>query len=86
MHAEVVDDEPGKCPICSMDLKPVRLALVWSCPVHTEVVKRSRGAARQCGRDLVRVTKALTFTCPVHKKVDVLEPGKPVRSASGRWW
>jgi Heavy metal binding domain len=76
MHAEVVDNEPGKCPICSMELKPVRLALVWSCQVHTEVAQQEPGKCRQCGRDLVRVTKALTFTCPVHKKVDVLDPGK----------
>jgi len=75
MHAEVVDNEPGKCPICSMDLKPVRLALVWSCQVHTELVRQEQGKCPQCGRDLVRVTKALTFTCPVHKKVDLLDPG-----------
>ena len=39
MHAEVVSDAPGKCPICGMTLAPVRLALVWSCSVHPEVTK-----------------------------------------------
>src|SRR5437764_9105652 len=74
MHAEVVEDKPGKCPICSMTLQPVRLALVWSCQVHTEVTELQAGRCRLCGRDLVRVTKAVTFRCPVHRKVDVLDP------------
>jgi heavy metal-binding protein len=75
MHAEVVDDKPGKCPICGMALQPVRLALVWSCQVHTDVTQLAAGRCRLCGRDLVRVTKALTFTCPVHRTVEVLDPG-----------
>ena len=76
MHAEVVDNKPGKCPICGMEMKPVRLAFVWSCPVHTEITKPDKGKCPTCRRDLVRVTKALTFTCRVHPKVDVLDPGK----------
>jgi Heavy metal binding domain len=76
MHAEVIDNEPGKCPICGMALTPVRLALVWSCQVHTAVSKLEPGRCPQCGRDLVRMTRALSFTCPVHRKVDVLDPGR----------
>jgi hypothetical protein len=75
MHAEVVDDKPGKCPICGMTLAPVRLALVWSCPIHTEISEPQAGRCRRCGRDLVRVTKAMTFTCRVHRQIDVLNPG-----------
>lgn len=76
MHAEVVDDSAGKCPICGMTLVPVRLALVWTCPVHTGLSEPQAGRCPRCGRDLVRVTKALTFTCTVHPKVDVLDPGR----------
>ena len=76
MHAEVVDNKPGKCPICGMVMTPVRLAFVWSCPVHSDLTKQAAGKCPRCGRDLVRVTKALTFTCRVHPKVDVLDPGK----------
>ena len=75
MHAEVVDDKPGKCPICQMVLAPVRLALVWSCPVHTAVAEAVAGRCRQCGRDLIRVTRALTFTCRVHRQGRRVEPG-----------
>jgi len=76
MHAEVVDDKPGKCPICSMVLYPVRLAFVWTCRSDTNYTALQAGTCPSDGTDLVRVTKAVTFTCPVHKKVDELNPGK----------
>lgn len=76
MHAEVVQDTPGKCPICSMTLVPVRLALVYSCSVHNDLTRLQPGQCPRCGRDLIRVTKAVTFTCPVHKKVDEMNPGR----------
>jgi len=75
MHAEVVEDKAGTCPICGMALVPVRLALVWSCMLHPDVTRQEKGRCLRCGRDLLRVTKALTFTCPVHRRVDVLDPG-----------
>ena len=75
MHPEVVDNKAGACPICKMALVPVRLALVWTCPVHSQVSAEAQGSCRLCGRPLVRVTKALSWTCPVHPKIDVLEPG-----------
>ncbi|HEX6463877.1 MAG TPA: heavy metal-binding domain-containing protein [Vicinamibacterales bacterium] len=76
MHAEVVEDKPGKCPICGMPLAPVRLALVWSCSVHPGITREDSGRCSKCGRDLVQVTKAVTFSCPVHPKVDVPDPGR----------
>jgi hypothetical protein len=75
MHAEVVDDHEGKCPICGMTLVPIRLALVYSCPVHREITEPQAGTCKVCGRDLLRVTKSVTFTCRVHAKVDELNPG-----------
>ena len=76
MHPEVVDDKKGQCPICKMTLVPVRLALVWTCPVHSQISAGAQGSCTLCGRPLVRVTKALSWTCPVHPNVDALEPGK----------
>lgn len=76
MHPEVVDNEPGKCPLCGMQLERVRLALVWTCPVHNEQTFQKLGRCPKCGRDLIRVTKAVSFTCPVHTSVTSIEPGK----------
>lgn len=77
MHPEVVDDGRGKCPICSMELVPVRLESVWSCQLHLERITEHRaGTCRICGRQLVRMIKAVSFTCPAHPKIDEPSPGK----------
>jgi hypothetical protein len=76
MHPEVVDNEPGKCPLCGMTLEKVRLALVWTCPVHNEQTLMQAGRCRRCGRDLIRVTKAVSFTCPVHRTINSIDPGR----------
>jgi hypothetical protein len=76
MHAEVVDNERGACPICKMQLVPVRLDLVYSCQLHLDITEMAPGRCRICGRDLVRIIKALSFTCPVHPKVNAIDPGK----------
>ena len=76
MHPEVVDNEPGKCPLCGMTLEKVRLALVWTCPVHNQQTLQEKGQCRTCGRDLIRVTKGVSFTCPVHTTVNEMDPGK----------
>jgi hypothetical protein len=76
MHAEVVDDQGGKCPICGMALAPVRLDLVWSCQLHLDAITdRQPGRCRICGRQLVKIIKALSFTCPVHARVKEINPG-----------
>ena len=31
MHPEIVEDKGGACPICKMDLVPIRLDSVWTC-------------------------------------------------------
>jgi hypothetical protein len=76
MHPEVVDDAAGACPICRMQLVPVRLDLVWSCQLHLDITRQQAGACRICGRQLVKIIKALSFTCPVHPKVNEINPGK----------
>src|SRR6266850_778952 len=43
MHPEVVDDQAGACPICRMQLTPVRLDLVWSCQLHLDVTQPKHG-------------------------------------------
>jgi hypothetical protein len=77
MHPEVVDDQPGNCPICRMALAPVRLDLVWSCQLHLDAITdRQAGRCRICGRQLVKIIKALSFACPVHAKVNQIDPGR----------
>src|SRR4051794_6148767 len=76
MHPEVVNSEPGKCPLCGMTLEKLRLALVWSCTVHSELTKMQAGQCPRCGRELIHVTKSLSFTCPVHTSVNSLDPGR----------
>jgi RND family efflux transporter MFP subunit len=64
MHPEVIQDEPGTCPICHMDLVPLRaedpgrLAHAegvhqWTCPMHPEIVRDKPGSCPICHMDLV---------------------------------
>jgi Cu(I)/Ag(I) efflux system membrane fusion protein/cobalt-zinc-cadmium efflux system membrane fusion protein len=66
MHPEVVQDEPGTCPICKMELTPARDSadpvaehgavhgdILWTCPMHPTVVESEPGTCPICGMDLV---------------------------------
>jgi hypothetical protein len=76
MHAEVVTDAAGMCPICKMKLVGVRLESVWSCQLHPDLTRTAPGRCPTDSRALVRMVKALSFTCPVHAKVNELNPGR----------
>jgi len=76
MHPDVVDDHKGRCPICRMDLIPVRLVSVWTCPIHSVIEQDHPGKCRICARDLVQATRALTFTCAGHPEINQIEPGR----------
>ena len=61
---DVLEDKPGSCPKCKMDLVPVRLDAKWWCPVHQALeVHDGPGKCRRDGRDLVQVTVAESWTC-----------------------
>jgi RND family efflux transporter MFP subunit len=69
MHPEVIQEEPGICPICHMDLTPLRdsgqdmteehadqhesAAQLWTCGMHPQVVEEQPGQCPICGMDLV---------------------------------
>ena len=66
MHPEVIQNEPGICPICQMDLVPVRTESghgdgdgdghgLFTCPMHPDILEEEPGSCPICGMDLVRV-------------------------------
>jgi Heavy metal binding domain len=71
---DVIEDAPGRCRKCRMELQPIRLDAAWTCPVHAAVVKESPGRCPIDRRELVQVTVAVSWTCP-GSDVDVLAPG-----------
>jgi hypothetical protein len=62
--AEVIEDKTGKCPKCGMELVPIRLDSVWTCPVHSVIKESKPGQCPIDHRDLVQVTMQLSWTCP----------------------
>jgi hypothetical protein len=76
MDAEVVDDKPGRCPICRMDLEPVRLDLAWSCPNHAAVITTKPGLCPIDKRELVQVTVSKYWSCADAGNTRFLEPGQ----------
>jgi Heavy metal binding domain len=75
MHPDVLEDKKGTCPICKMDLVPVRLDSVWSCPVHSVIAESKPGKCPIDKRDLIQVTVAVSWTCP-GSTTEATEPGR----------
>ena len=72
---EVIEDKAGRCRKCGMELKPIRLDSVWTCPVHSVVAESKPGKCPIDKRELVQVTVAVSWTCP-STNVDSMTPGK----------
>ncbi len=66
MHPEIVEDEPGSCPICHMDLVPMEAEeseggdagavdghQLWTCGMHPDVIQDEPGSCPICHMDLV---------------------------------
>src|SRR6267378_2817828 len=71
---EVIEDKPGRCRKCGMELKPIRLDSIWTCPIHAAVIKDKPGTCPLDGRELVQVTMAVSWTCP-NTTIDSMSPG-----------
>jgi Cu(I)/Ag(I) efflux system membrane fusion protein/cobalt-zinc-cadmium efflux system membrane fusion protein len=70
MHPEVVEPEPGDCPICHMKLVPLdrepqptqqmkvdqKSPPFWTCPMHPEVVEQEPGKCPICHMKLVELS------------------------------
>src|ERR1700704_4405598 len=64
MHPEIVEDKGGTCPICKMDLVPIRLDSVWTGATKPlAIVRDAPGRCSIDGTALVQVTVAVTWTC-----------------------
>jgi Cu(I)/Ag(I) efflux system membrane fusion protein/cobalt-zinc-cadmium efflux system membrane fusion protein len=58
MHPQVLESEPGQCPICRMNLTPVAQedsAEAWTCSMCPEVRESGPGQCPMCGMDLIPV-------------------------------
>jgi hypothetical protein len=65
MHPEILEDKKGSCPICKMDLVPIRLDSVWTCATRPlAVVQSGPGRCPIDGTALVQVTAAISWACP----------------------
>src|SRR3954468_8375719 len=63
MHPEILEDKAGTCPICKMDLVPIRLDSVWTCGTKPlAVVRDSPGRCPIDGTALVQVTAVVSWT------------------------
>jgi hypothetical protein len=61
---DVIEDHPGKCRKCGMELVPTRLDTVWTCPVHAAIHDSKPGKCPIDGRQLIQLTMAISWTCP----------------------
>lgn len=75
MHPDVVETKPGTCPVCKMNLMPVRLETIWTCPVHSVISESESGKCRICRRDLIQMTVALTWTCADRSDINEINRG-----------
>ena len=72
---EVIEDNAGRCRKCGMELKPIRLDSIWTCPVHSVIAESKPGKCPIDSRELVQVTVAVSWTCP-NTNVESMSPGK----------
>jgi hypothetical protein len=76
MHPDVLEPKKGACSVCGMDLEPIRLVLVYTCPVHAVIEQSNPGKCRICSRELIQKTASLTFTCAGNREISQIEPGR----------
>jgi hypothetical protein len=73
---DVIEDKPGLCRKCGMELKPTRLDSVWTCATRPLLVVESKpGKCPVDGTPLVQVTAAVSWTCSDQPSIEKLEPG-----------
>jgi len=61
---DVIEDKPGSCPKCGMELEGIRLDTVYTCLTNTAIIRDQPGKCPTDGRPLVPMTMSLSFVCP----------------------
>jgi Heavy metal binding domain len=74
--AAVLEDHAGKCPVCGMELKPVRIVKAYSCLNNTAFIQATPGKCKINGTDLVPITASMFWVCPQTPDKHELDPGK----------
>src|SRR5262245_3854449 len=77
MHAEVLDEHPGSCPVCKMKLEPVRIKedLWYACPMHAATLGRSPGICPLDKRQKMPVVVTVHWICADNPDQKLMEPG-----------
>lgn len=71
---DVIEDKPGFCRKCGMELDPIRLDTVWTCPIHAAITREKPGKCPLDGRDLQQMTMSVSWGCAGSTKTQ-LTPG-----------
>ena len=77
MDPDVVEDQPGSCPICKMTLQPVRIETAMACPVHPQLrIYDKPGRCPVDKRELIPVVVNHFWDCGEKPERFYTEPGK----------
>ncbi len=79
MHADVLDEKPGGCPVCKMRLKPVRIETEfwYACPLHPVTLTPAAGVCPiDKKRQKMPVVVTVHWTCKQSPDQELMEPGR----------
>jgi hypothetical protein len=76
MDADVLNDKPGLCPVCKMDLQPARIETAWSCLDHPAIIKDNAGKCPLDHRVLVPVAVNHFWVCSGNEKILYPDSGR----------
>jgi len=90
MHPQIKLPKPGRCPICGMNLIPVKekekkieeKIKFWTCAMHPQIRLSKPGKCPICAMDLIPVKEEKTkekikfWTCAMHPQIQLLKPGR----------
>jgi Cu(I)/Ag(I) efflux system membrane fusion protein/cobalt-zinc-cadmium efflux system membrane fusion protein len=63
MHPDVLQEEPGNCPVCAMKLTPIKAETakqLWTCGMHPQVLEDEPGNCPICAMKLTPVSDQTT--------------------------